>query len=115
MSSRQWQRDSASELIGDHGHIVGEFFDIGYSRRIPWQLRPQAGALLAAVADPDRAFDAIVIGESERAFYGAQLLHLLPTFVQHDIQVWLPELNGPFDPDSQVHELAIMQLGAVTA
>ena len=36
------------------------------------------GALLAAVADPGRGFDAIVVGEYERAFYGDQLLPLLP-------------------------------------
>ena len=29
---------------------------------------PQAGALVAALADPERGWDAIVIGEYERAF-----------------------------------------------
>ncbi len=47
------------------------FFDIGQSRALPWARRPHAAALLAAIADLDRTFDAIVMGEYERAFYGA--------------------------------------------
>ena len=34
--------------------------------------RPQAAALVAQLADPDRGWDAIVVGEYERAFYGSQ-------------------------------------------
>jgi hypothetical protein len=36
-------------------------------------------ALLAALADPDRGFDAVVVGEYERAFCGDQLARLAPT------------------------------------
>ena len=50
--------------------IVAEFFDAGESRTLPWPRRPQAAALVAQLADPDRGWDAIVIGEYERAFYG---------------------------------------------
>ena len=46
-----------------------EFFDTGYSRTLPWVRRPQAAAMVAALADPDRSRNAIVIGEYERAFY----------------------------------------------
>jgi hypothetical protein len=40
----------------------------------PWRgaRRPQAAALVAQLADPGRGWDAIVIGEYERAFYGSQ-------------------------------------------
>jgi hypothetical protein len=51
--------------------------------------------LLAALADLDRAFDAIVVGEYERAFFGDQLQHLLPLFQRHGVQLWLPETDGP--------------------
>ena len=34
--------------------------------------RPQAAAWIAQLANPDRGWDAIVIGEYERAFYGSQ-------------------------------------------
>jgi site-specific DNA recombinase len=42
---------------------VAKFFDAGQSRVLPWARRPQAAALLTAMADPDRGFDTIVTGE----------------------------------------------------
>ena len=65
-SSQQWQRDCATRVIDGRGEIVAEFFDVGYSRALPWQHRPQAAALLRAASDPNRGFDAVVIGEFER-------------------------------------------------
>jgi site-specific DNA recombinase len=70
VTSRVRQRDQAAALVAGFGRIVAEFFDVGQSRVMPWARRPQAAALLAALADPDRPFDAIVAGEYERAFYG---------------------------------------------
>jgi hypothetical protein len=69
VSSRAWQREVAESVVADCGRIVGEFFDAGWSRRLAWADRPQAAALLAALADPDRGFEAIVVGEYERAFF----------------------------------------------
>ncbi|MFG3691228.1 hypothetical protein [Micromonospora sp. NPDC047740] len=80
LSSTRWQRDFAEDLVDGRGGIVAEFFDVGCSRRLPWPQRPQAARLLAALADPDREFDAIVIGEYERAFYGDQFRQLAPMF-----------------------------------
>ena len=57
-------------LTAGSGVIMAEFFDTWESRTLPWTRRPQAAALVAALADPDRGWDAIVIGEYERAFYG---------------------------------------------
>ena len=45
-----------------------------------WARHPQAAALVAALADPDRGWDAIVIGEYERAFYGNQYVSMAPLF-----------------------------------
>ncbi|MEU4422300.1 hypothetical protein AB0F81_16870 [Actinoplanes sp. NPDC024001] len=70
MSSRAWQLESAQRLVAGRGRIVVEFFDPGASRSLPWVKRPQAAALLAAAAEPDRGFDAVVVGEVERAFAG---------------------------------------------
>jgi hypothetical protein len=50
--------------------IVADFFDTGQSRTLAWPRRPQTAALVAQRADPDPGWDAIVIGEYERAFYG---------------------------------------------
>lgn len=111
-SSMGWQRDSALDLIGSVGQIVVEYFDIGCSRRLPWTDRPQARRLLEAIARPDREFDAIVVGEAERAFCAGQLPAMTSTFVQHGVQVWLPELNGPADPENPAHQAVVLQLGA---
>ncbi|GLL03773.1 putative recombinase [Dactylosporangium matsuzakiense] len=111
-SSRRWQRDVAEDLIGDRGRVVAEFFDIDQSRRLPWRDRPQAAALLEAVADPDRGFDAVVVGEYERAFCGDQILAVLPLFEAHGVRLWLPEALGPVDLQEPAHRALLMLLGA---
>jgi hypothetical protein len=71
-SSRARQREQAGALVRGHGQVVAEFFDVGESRAVAWARRPQAASLVAALADPDRGWDALVVGEYERAFYGSQ-------------------------------------------
>jgi hypothetical protein len=66
--SRRWQVESARDLIAGRGVIVAEYFDVGCSRRLAWLHRPQAAALLGALSNAHRGFDAVVIGEYERAF-----------------------------------------------
>jgi hypothetical protein len=63
VTSRARQRDQAGALVAGYGRIVAEYFDSAQSRVLPWARRPQAAALVVAMADPDREFDAIVIGE----------------------------------------------------
>jgi site-specific DNA recombinase len=112
VSSRRWQLDVATELICGRGHIVAEFFDIGYTRELPWAKRPQAAALLAALTDPHRGFDAIVVGEYARAFSGTQLRRLAPLLQQHRIQLWIPETDGPVDAQDATHQALLLMLGA---
>jgi site-specific DNA recombinase len=50
---------------------------------------------VAAPADPDRGWDAIVIGEYERAFYGSQYASMAPLFAHYGIVRWTPEAGGP--------------------
>ncbi len=80
VTSRARQLQQAVMLTAGHGVIVAEFFDAGESRTLPWARRPQAAALVAALADPDRGWDAVVIGEYERAFYGSQYASMTPLF-----------------------------------
>jgi len=68
VTSRARQLAQAVMLVAGRGVIVAEFFDTGQSRVLPWARRPQAAALVAQLADPDRGWDAIVVGEYERAF-----------------------------------------------
>ena len=66
---------------------------------MPWKRRPRGRRLLAALADPDRGFDAVVIGEPQRAFYGNQFGLTFPLFTHYGVQLWVPEVGGPIDPD----------------
>jgi DNA invertase Pin-like site-specific DNA recombinase len=111
VTSRHWQLDCASELVANHGAIITEYFDVGCSRRRSWRHRPQSAALLARLGDPLRGFDAIVVGEYERAFSANQLLHLMPLLEQHEVQLWLPETDGPVDRHNPTHQALIMLLG----
>jgi len=77
--SRNWQLTRARGLVEPAGHIVvAEYFDIGTSRSLPWRRRPQAAELLAALRDPGRGFDGVVIGEPQRAFYGQSVRSDVP-------------------------------------
>ncbi|MEV0625982.1 hypothetical protein [Nonomuraea wenchangensis] len=46
------------------------------------------------MADPDRASEAIVVGEYERAFYANQFSLMAPLFEHYGVQLWLPEAGG---------------------
>ena len=111
VTSRARQRDQAGALVAGHGQIVAEFFDIGQSRTLAWARRPQAAALVAELADPERGWDAIVIGEYERAFYGSQFASMAPLFEHYCIQLWMPEVGGRVDFGAEDHEQTMMALG----
>jgi DNA invertase Pin-like site-specific DNA recombinase len=104
VTSRARQREQAEALVRGHGQIVAELFDVGESRTVAWPRRPQAAALVAQLADPDRGWDAIVIGEYERAFYGSQYAAMAPLFEHYGIQLWMPEADGRVDYQSEHDE-----------
>ncbi|WP_436498141.1 recombinase family protein [Actinokineospora sp. HUAS TT18] len=112
VSSRAWQRAACDDLVEGFGEVVVEFFDEGRSRRWSWWKRPAAAALLAAAASPDRGFDAVVVGEYERAFEGDQFRAVVGYLNALGVQVWLPEASGPVDLDSPVHEALMVLLGS---
>jgi site-specific DNA recombinase len=114
-SSRAWQITRAKNLVEPRGGtIVAEFFDIDKSRSIPPQRRPQARALLAALADPNRGFNAVVVGEPQRAFYGNQFGNTFPLFEHYGVPVWVPEVGGPIDPENEAHDLIMSVFGGVS-
>ena len=111
VTSRARQREQAEALVRGHGQIVAELFDVGESRTVAWARRPRAAALVAALADPGRGWDAIVIGEYERAFYGSQYAAMAPLFEHYGVQLWMPKAGGRVDYASEHDEKAMTVLG----
>jgi site-specific DNA recombinase len=111
VTSRARQREQAEALVRGHGVIVAEFFDAGQSRTVAWGRRPEAAALVAQLADPGRGWDAIVIGEYERAFYGSQYAAMAPLFEHYGVGLWMPEAGGRVDFTSEHDEQTMTYLG----
>jgi site-specific DNA recombinase len=104
--SLKWQQHRGGLVIRDAGRIKVVFHDTGESRSIPWKRRPQAQALLQEMRlpRPRRRFDAVVIGEPQRAFGDQlQIASIVPIFVHLGIALWVPELGGPYDPNNDAH------------
>jgi site-specific DNA recombinase len=57
VTSRARQLQQAVMLAAAAGVITAEFFDAGESRELAWARRPQAAALVAQLADPERGWD----------------------------------------------------------
>jgi site-specific DNA recombinase len=114
-SSRAWQKTREKALIEPHGReIVAEYFDAGQSRAVPWQRRPRANDLLQALKDPNRGFEAVVIGEPQRAFYGNQFGLVFPLFSHYGVPLWVPEVGGPIDPNNEAHDLIMSVFGGMS-
>ena len=111
VTSRARQREQAGALARGHGQVVAEFFDAGQSRTVAWGRRPEAARLVAQLADPGRGWDAIVVGEYERAFYGSQYAAMTPLFEHYGVQLWMPEAGGRVDYASEHDEHAMTVLG----
>ena len=111
VTSRTRQREQAEALVRGHGVIVADLFDVGESRTVAWARRPQAAALVAQLADPDRGWDAVVIGEYERAFYGSQYAAMAPLFEHYGAQLWMPETGGRVDYQCEHDEKTMTVLG----
>ena len=110
-TSRARQLQQALMLVAGHGTIVAEFFDAGESRTLAWGRRPQAAALVAALADPGRSWDAVVIGEYERAFYASQYASMAPLLEHYGVGLWMPEVGGRVDWHAEDHEQTMLALG----
>lgn len=114
-ASRGWQIGRARALIEPAGGVVvAEYFDIGQSRSLPWKRRPEATRLLADLALPSRAFDAVVIGEPQRAFYGNQFGLTFPVLTHYGVELWVPEVGGRVDPGSDAHDLVMALYGGMS-
>jgi hypothetical protein len=66
------------------------------------------------VADPNRDFDAIVIGSHERAFRGHQFSLAAPVPNHYGVQLWVPELGGMVEPGISTVEDLVDLLGILS-
>jgi len=114
-TSRGWQFGNARKFVGPLGGVVTEeFFDIGQSRSVPWERRHEASRLLAALKDPNRGWNAVVVGEGTRCWFGNQFSLIAPRFAAYGVDLWVPELGGKFDPRNPSHKMLMSVLGGMS-
>ena len=112
---KAWQLKRSRQLLEPMGgQIVAEYFDIGQSRAVPWSRRPEASRLLGSFECAERGFQAVVIGEPQRAFCGNQFGLTFPVFVHYGVGLWVPEVGGPVDPGSETHDLVMALFGGMS-
>jgi site-specific DNA recombinase len=115
--SRRWQVDTIERLIAGHGTIVEVVHDVGFSRALPWQLRPEAVALIERCARPAavRGFDAIAVAGPQRAFGDAsQATDVLRKLAHYGIELWVPEVGGRVDLDNEGHGILLGVFGTMS-
>lgn len=113
--SLRWQLSRASALIVGRAEIVSVVHDTDVSRSVPWSRRPEAARLIAQLPDRNRGWSGIVVGEPQRAFGSAgQVQNILPQLAHWGVQLWVPEVGGPVDPDSEAHDLLMSMFGGLS-
>ncbi|MCP3803467.1 recombinase family protein [Allokutzneria sp. A3M-2-11 16] len=114
-TSRGWQVGNARKFVEPlGGRVVEEFFDIGQWRSVPWERREEASRLLAALKSPDRSWNAVVVGEGTRCWFGNQFSLIAPRFAAYGVDLWVPELGGKFDARNPSHKMLMSVLGGMS-
>lgn len=114
-TSRGWQVGNARKFVEPLGGlIVAEFFDVGQSRSVPWERRPNAARLLAELKRPDRGWNGVVVGEGTRCWFGNQFSLIAPKFAAYGVDLWVPELGGKFDARNPSHKMLMSVLGGMS-
>jgi len=114
-TSRAWQLSNARKFVEPlGGTVAAEFFDVGKSRSVPWERRTEAGRLLAALKDPHREWDAVVVGEGTRCWFGNQFSLTAPRFAAYGVDLWVPELGGKYDSHNPSHKMLMSVLGGMS-
>ncbi|MER7010346.1 recombinase family protein [Saccharopolyspora sp. NPDC000359] len=114
-TSHGWQLGNAQKFVEPlGGTIVAEYFDVGQSRSVPWERRREADQLLAALKDPNREWNAVVVGEGTRCWFGNQFSLIAPKFAAYGVDLWVPELGGKFDARNPSHKMLMNVLGGMS-
>ena len=114
-TSRGWQLSNARKFVEPYGGgVSAEFFDVGQSRSVPWERRREGARLLAALKDPRRTWNAVVVGEGTRCWFGNQFSLIAPRFAAYGVELWVPELGGRYDPRNPSHKMLMSVLGGMS-
>ncbi|GAA2806838.1 recombinase family protein [Saccharopolyspora taberi] len=114
-TSHGWQLGNAQKFVDPlGGNVVAEYFDVGQSRSVPWERREAASQLLMALKDPNRGWDAVVVGEGTRCWFGNQFSLIAPRFAAYGVDLWVPELGGKFDARNPSHKMLMSVLGGMS-
>ncbi len=114
-TSRGWQFGNARKFVEPlGGRIVAEYFDIGQSRSVPWERRDEAARLLAELKNPRRTWNAVVVGEGTRCWFGNQFSLIAPRFAAYGVDLWVPELGGKYDARNPSHKMLMSVLGGMS-
>lgn len=113
--SLRWQLEAARALTAGRAEIVAVSHDKDTSRSLPWSQRKGALSLLKALPDPNRGWCGIVVGEPQRAFGDTgQVQTVLAQLGHYGVQLWVPELGGPVDPASEIHDIILSLFGGLS-
>lgn len=113
--SKRWQISLGTSLVAGRAEISTVVHDTDVSRALPWDRRPQASRLLADMANPNRGWDGIVIGEPQRAFGNAvQYQTVAAAMEYHGVSLWVPEVGGQVDFTSEAHDIVLNIFGTMS-
>ncbi|WP_372665824.1 recombinase family protein [Amycolatopsis kentuckyensis] len=114
-TSRGWQFGNARKFVEPlGGRVVAEYFDVGQSRSVPWERRNEAARLLAELKNPRRTWNAVVVGEGTRCWFGNQFSLIAPRFAAYGVDLWVPELGGKYDARNPSHKILMSVLGGMS-
>lgn len=116
-TSRAWQLRAATNLLSvaaTGAKIVAEYFDVGQSRSLPWRRRTDAARLMRDLTESGREWDALVVGEGQRCWYGSQFADVAPVLEHHGVQLFVPELGGAYDPRNSSHYMLMTLTGGMS-
>lgn len=114
-TSYGWQLGNAHKFVGPvGGEVTDDYFDVGQSRSVPWERRAESSRLLAALKDPNRRWNAVVVGEGTRCWFGNQFSLIAPRFEAYGVDLWIPELGGKYDSRNPSHKMLMSVLGGMS-
>ena len=114
-SSRAWA--ARPRQVADRAARRGDRDRVLRHRQVPLNpapATPRGCQALAVLADPNRGFDAVVVGEPQRAFYGNQFGNTFPLFEHYGVPLWVPEVGGPIDPANEAHDMIMSTFGSLS-